>query len=58
LKAAKEKCQVNYKGKSIRVTAGFSTETKKQGGNGMVYFKDCKKITAKVDYSTQENYHS
>jgi hypothetical protein len=26
LKAERKKCQNNYKGKSIRITAGFSTE--------------------------------
>jgi hypothetical protein len=29
LKAAREKCQVTYKGKAIRIIAHFSTETPK-----------------------------
>jgi hypothetical protein len=36
LKAASKKCQVTYKGKPIRITADFSTETKSKGAwNGI-----------------------
>jgi hypothetical protein len=37
LKAVREKKQITYKGKSIKITADFSTETVKQKGHGVSY---------------------
>jgi hypothetical protein len=57
LKAVK-KWQVTKKGNPIRTAADFSTEPLIEGGHGMVYFEHLKKITANLDYSTQQTYHS
>jgi hypothetical protein len=38
-KAARENLQAIYKGKPIKVTADFSTETLKSGGHGIMYIK-------------------
>jgi hypothetical protein len=39
LKTKRRKCQVTCKGKPIRMTADFSTETLKARGHGMMCFK-------------------
>jgi hypothetical protein len=39
LKAVRKKNQITYKGKHIKITTGFSTETLKQEGYGLKYFK-------------------
>jgi hypothetical protein len=42
LKAAREKHQVTYKGKPLRITADFSAETLKSRRAWMMYFKPSK----------------
>jgi hypothetical protein len=39
LKGEREKKQLTYKAKSIKITADFSTETLKEEGHGVIYFK-------------------
>jgi hypothetical protein len=39
VKGVREKKQIMYKGKSIKITADFSTETLKARGHGMRYFR-------------------
>jgi hypothetical protein len=39
VKALRKKYQIRYKGKPIKITVAFSTETLKQEGHGMMYFK-------------------
>jgi hypothetical protein len=39
LKVAREKCQITYKGKPIRITAEFSTETPEARRASNEYFK-------------------
>jgi hypothetical protein len=48
LRAAREKCQVTYKGKPIRITADFSIETLKQGRHRII--QALREITANLDY--------
>jgi hypothetical protein len=39
LKGEREEKQLTYKAKSIKITADFSTETLKEEGHGVMYFK-------------------
>jgi hypothetical protein len=45
LKGAREKFKVTYKGKAIRITAHFSTETLKARKTRTAVFQAMKKIT-------------
>jgi hypothetical protein len=54
LKTAREKCQVTYEGKVIRITADFSTETLKEKSIWNDAFQAWEKITANVDYCNQQ----
>jgi hypothetical protein len=58
LKAVREKKQITYKGKSIKNTADFSTETlKARRAWGEIFWAQMK-IISTLGYSTQQNYHS
>jgi hypothetical protein len=58
LKAVREKKQVMYTGKPIKITADFSTETLKARRAWGEIFRALMKITSTPGYSTQQNYHS
>jgi hypothetical protein len=58
LKAVREKKQIAYKGKPIKITADFSTETLKARRAWSEVFQALMKITSTLGYSTQQNYHS
>jgi hypothetical protein len=58
LKDVREKNQITYKGKPIKITADISPETLKQEGYGVRYFKHLKKTILALGYSTQKNYYS
>jgi hypothetical protein len=57
LKAIREKKQITYKGKSIKLTADFLVETLKEE-HGVRFSKHWMKITSILGYFTQQNYHS
>jgi hypothetical protein len=57
LKAGREKNQIMYKGKTIKIT-DFSMENLKQEEHGVSYFRHCMRIISTLEYSTQQNYHS
>jgi hypothetical protein len=56
--AVREKKQITYKGKPIKITADFSTETLKARRAWGEVFHELNKITSNLGYSTQQNYHS
>jgi type I restriction-modification system DNA methylase subunit len=58
LKAAREKYQGFYNDRSITITADFSTETIKARRTWDNVFHHWKKITANLNYSTQQSLHS
>jgi hypothetical protein len=58
LKPVREKKQVTYKSKPIKITAHFSTETLKQEELGVRSSKHWMKVTSTQGYSTEQNYHS
>jgi hypothetical protein len=58
LKAVREKKQITYKGKPIKITADFSTETLKARRAWGEIFRALMKITSTPGFSTQQNYHS
>jgi hypothetical protein len=58
LKAVREKKQITYKGRPIKITADFSTETQKQEELGVRSSRHQMKITSTLGYFTQQNYHS
>jgi hypothetical protein len=55
LKTGSEKTQITHKGKPIKITADFSTETIKAR---RAWSEHRMKITSTLGYSTQKNYHS
>jgi hypothetical protein len=58
LKPVREKKQITYKGKPIKITADFSTETlKARRAWGEVYWA-LNENNLTLGYSTQQNYHS
>jgi hypothetical protein len=58
LKATREKHQVTYKGKLIRVTADFSKETLKAKRSWNDVFRALKETAANLHYCIQQNYLS
>jgi hypothetical protein len=61
LKASREKCQITYEGKPIRIIADFSTEIFKarRAWNELFRALEEKKKTLKfLDYSTQQSFHT
>jgi hypothetical protein len=56
LKAAREKKQVTYKDKPIKITTDFSVETLKARRAWSEVFWALMKITSTRGYSTQKNY--
>jgi hypothetical protein len=57
-KTVREKKQITYKSKPIKITADFSTETLKARWHGVRYSRHRMKITSTLGYSTQQNCHS
>jgi hypothetical protein len=55
-KAAREKCQVTYKGKPIRTTAGFSMETLKARITCIYLFQALKQNNCQPRQYIQESY--
>jgi hypothetical protein len=58
LKSVREKKQITYTGKPIKITADFSTETLKAKGHAVKYSGHWMKITSTLGHSTHQNYHS
>jgi tRNA A37 threonylcarbamoyladenosine dehydratase len=58
LKSVREKKQITYKGKPIKITAGFSTETLKARKAWSEVFQALNENNFNLGYSTQQNYHS
>jgi hypothetical protein len=58
LKTVREKKQITYKGKPIKIIADFSTETLKGRRAWNEVFQALIKIISTLGYSTQQNYHS
>jgi hypothetical protein len=58
LKAVREKKQITYKGKSIKITADFSTEPLKARRAWGEIFQALNENNSTIGYSTQQNYHS
>jgi hypothetical protein len=58
LKAIREEKQITYKGKPIKITADFSTETLNARRVWVEIFQALNEITSTPKYSTQQNYHS
>jgi hypothetical protein len=58
LKAEREKYQVINKGKPIRTTPNFSTETLKERRTCSEIFQVLKENNFKPGYSTQQRYYS
>jgi hypothetical protein len=58
LKAVREKKQIMYKGKLIKMTAGFSMETLKARRAWSGVYQELNENNSAVGYSTQQNYHS
>jgi hypothetical protein len=58
LKAAREKKQVTYKGKPIKITADFSMETLKARRARSEIFWALNENNSTLGYSTQQNCHS
>jgi hypothetical protein len=56
LKAVREKKQTIYKGKPIKITADFSTETLSARRAWNEVFWLLNEITSTLGYSTQQNY--
>jgi hypothetical protein len=52
LKDVREKNQITYKGKPIKITADFSTENLKQENHGVKHSTHWMKITSTLGYST------
>jgi hypothetical protein len=57
-KAEREKKQIIYKGKTIKITGDFSKETLKARRPWSEVCQALMKITSTLGYSTQQNYHS
>jgi hypothetical protein len=58
LKAVREKKQITYKGKLIKITADFSTETLKARRAWSEVFQALNENSFTLGYSTQQNYGS
>jgi hypothetical protein len=59
LKSVREKKEITYKGKLIKITADFLTETlKARRAWSEVSWAMNKRIISALGYSTQQNYHS
>jgi hypothetical protein len=58
LKAIRQKKQIIYKGKPIKITADFSTETLKARRAWSEVFQALNENKFNRGYSTQPNYHS
>jgi hypothetical protein len=58
LKAVREKKQITYEGKCIKITADFSTETLKARRTWSEFFKALNENNFNIGYATQQNYHS
>jgi hypothetical protein len=58
IKPVREKKQITYKGKPIKITADFSTKTLKARRAWGEIFQALNKITSILGYFTQQNYHS
>ena len=57
LKAARERKKITYKGKPIRLSSDFSTETLQARGNGMMYLMQCNRRALNQEYCIQKYYH-
>ena len=55
MKATGEKQQITYKETPIRLLAGFSTDTLKPEGKGMIYLLWWKGRNDNQEYSTQQD---
>jgi hypothetical protein len=58
LKAVREKKQITYKGKPIKITADCSTQTLKARRAWGEIFQSLHENNFNLGYSTQQNYHS
>jgi hypothetical protein len=58
LKSVREKKQILYKGKLIKITADFSRETLKARRAQSEVFQALNEKISTLKYSTQQNYHS
>jgi hypothetical protein len=58
LKTVREKKQVTYKGKPIKITVDFSMETLKTRRAWHEVFQAMNANNFNLEYSTQQNYHS
>jgi hypothetical protein len=58
LKAVREKKQIMYKGKPIKIIADFSTETVNQEELVVRYSSHRMKTNSTLGYSTLQNYYS
>jgi hypothetical protein len=58
LKTVREKKQMTYKGKHIKIIADFSTETLKARRAWSEVFRALNEKTSTLRYSTQQNYLS
>jgi tRNA A37 threonylcarbamoyladenosine dehydratase len=58
IKAVRQKTQITYKGKLIKITADFSTETLKTRKAWSEILQTLKENNFTLGYSTQQNYHS
>jgi hypothetical protein len=58
LKAVREKKQITYKGKPIKITADFSTETLKSRRALSEVLQALNENNSTLGYSTKQNYHS
>jgi hypothetical protein len=56
--AVREKKQITYKGKSIKITADFSMENLKARRAWSEIFQALNENNFNLGYSTQQNYHS
>jgi hypothetical protein len=58
LKAVREKKQITYKGKPIKIITDFSTETLKARRAWSEVFWALNENNLTIGYSSQQNYHS
>jgi hypothetical protein len=57
LKSVREKKQITYKGKLIKITADYSLETFKARRAWSEVFQALNENNFNLGYSTQQNYH-
>jgi hypothetical protein len=55
LKTVREKHQLTYKSKHLRITSDLSTQTLKAGKHGAIQFKLCERVTANQEHFIQQN---